>query len=144
MSTVPISARQDVVHWEAASAAVHAAARHAEQAGIRVNIAVCDAGGNLAAFLRMPGAFLHSIDIAIDKAYTAAGFGLSTGAWPQVLESHSQAVREGIPGRPRMVCFGGGLPIVHEGRLVGGIGVSGGSESEDEDCARAGLAAIGL
>ena len=139
-----LSHPQAVVHWEAAAAAVAAAARHAEAAGLAVNIAVADAGGNLAAFLRMPGAFLHSIDIAIDKAYTAAGFGLPTSAWTEALAGHSAAVRSGIPMRPRMVCFGGGLPITYEGRLIGGIGVSGGSELEDETCARAGLSAIGL
>ena len=139
-----IASAQDVVHWEAAAAAVAAAVRSAEAAGTKVNVAVVDAGGNLAAFLRMPGAFLHSIDIAIDKAYTAAGFGLPTGAWTEALMAHSPAVRTGIPLRPRMVCFGGGLPLRHEGRLIGGIGVSGGSEQEDEACARAGLAAIGL
>jgi uncharacterized protein GlcG (DUF336 family) len=139
-----IAAAQDVVHWEAAAAAVAAAARWAEEAGIKVNVAVVDAGGNLAGFLRMPGAFLHSIDIAIDKAYTAAGFGLPTGAWAEALKAHSPAVRAGIPLRPRMVCFGGGLPLLHEGRLIGGIGVSGGSEQQDEACARAGVTAIGL
>ena len=139
-----IAATQDVVDWGAASAAVAAAARWADQAGVRVNIAVVDAGGNLAAFLRMPGAFLHSIDIAIDKAYTAAGFGLPTGAWTEVLATHSRAVQAGIPMRPRMVCFGGGLPLKFGGRVIGGIGVSGGSEQEDEACARAGLEAIGL
>ena len=46
--------------------------------------------------------------------------------------------------RPRMVCFGGGLPIRHEGRVIGGIGVSGGSAEQDEACARAGLKALGL
>ncbi len=139
-----IAVAQDVVHWEAAAAAAAASARWADEAGIKVNIAVVDAGGNLAAFLRMPGAFLHSIDIAIDKAYTAAGFGLPTSAWIDVLATDSPAVRSGIPMRPRMVCFGGGLPLKHEGRVIGGIGVSGGSELEDETCARAGLSAIGL
>jgi uncharacterized protein GlcG (DUF336 family) len=139
-----IAVAQDVVHWEAAAAATAAAARWAEEAGIKVNIAVVDSGGNLAAFLRMPGAFLHSIEIAIDKAYTAAGFGLPTAAWTGALATHSPAVRDGIPLRPRMVCFGGGLPLRHEGRVIGGIGVSGGSELEDEACARAGLNAIGL
>jgi uncharacterized protein GlcG (DUF336 family) len=139
-----ISATQDVVHWESAAAAVAASVRWADEAGIKVNVAVVDSGGNLAAFLRMPGAFLHSIDIAIDKAYTAAGFGLRTGAWTDALATHSPAVRSGIPMRPRMVCFGGGLPMWHEGRLIGGIGVSGGSELEDETCAKAGLSAIGL
>jgi uncharacterized protein GlcG (DUF336 family) len=139
-----IVSTQDVVHWEAAAAAVAAAVRWAEEAGTKVNVAVVDAGGNLAAFLRMPGAFLHSIDIAIDKAYTAAGFGLPTGAWTEALMAHSPAVRSGIPLRPRMVCFGGGLPLRYEDRLIGGIGVSGGSEQEDEACARAGVTAIGL
>jgi uncharacterized protein GlcG (DUF336 family) len=137
-----IATPQPVVHWQAANAAVEAAARFAEEAGLRVNVAVVDAGGNLAAFLRMPGAFLHSIDIAIDKAYTAAGFGLPTSAWSDVLKSHSQAVQAGIPLRPRMVCFGGGLPIEHEGVRIGGIGVSGGTEGEDEACAQAGIDAI--
>ena len=139
-----IAASQDVVHWEAAAAAVTAAVRWAEEANLKVNVAVVDTGGNLAAFLRMPGGFLHSINIAIDKAYTAAGFGLPTSAWTDALKSHSQAVRDGLPLRPRMVCFGGGLPLRHEGRLIGGIGVSGGSEEQDEACARAGLIAIGL
>lgn len=138
------AAARPVVHWEAAHEAVRGAVEWAEEAGIAINVAVVDAGGNLAAFLRMPGAFLHSIDIAIDKAYTAAGFGLPTGEWPKALAAHSRAVRDGIPMRPRMVCFGGGLPLRHEGQLIGGIGVSGGSELEDEACARAGLMAIGL
>jgi uncharacterized protein GlcG (DUF336 family) len=139
-----IASEQNVVHWEAAAAAVAAAVRWAEEAGTKVNVAVVDSGGNLAAFLRMPGAFLHSIEIAIDKAYTAAGFGLPTGAWSEALMAHSPAVRAGIPMRPRMVCFGGGLPLRHEDRLIGGIGVSGGSEEQDEACARAGVLAIGL
>jgi uncharacterized protein GlcG (DUF336 family) len=139
-----LAVAQDVVHWEAAAAAAAASARWAAEAGIKVNIAVVDSGGNLSAFLRMPGAFLHSIDIAIDKAYTAAGFGLPTAAWTEALATHSPAVRSGIPMRPRMVCFGGGLPLRHDGRVIGGIGVSGGSELEDETCAKAGLRAIGL
>ena len=139
-----IVAKHDLVHREAAAAAVAASARWAEDAGIKVNIAVVDSGGNLGAFLRMPGAFLHSIEIAVVKAYTAAGFGPPTAAWTEALATHSPAVRSGVPLRPRMVCFGGGLPLRHEDRLIGGIGVSGGSEQEDETCARAGLAAIGL
>jgi uncharacterized protein GlcG (DUF336 family) len=125
-----IASEQNVVHWEAAATAVTAAVRWAEEAGTKVNVAVVDSGGNLAAFLRMPGAFLHSIEIAIDKAYTAAGFGLPTGAWSEALMAHSPAVRAGIPMRPRMVCFGGGLPLRHEDRLIGAIGVSGGYEEQ--------------
>lgn len=139
-----VAVAQSVVGWDAAATAVRAAVQHADQLGIRINVAVVDAGGNLAAFLRMPGAFLHSIDIAIDKAYTAASFGLPTSQWHAALQQHSDAVREGIVRRPRFVAFGGGLPIVEAGQRVGGIGVSGGSEEQDEACAQAGLAAIGL
>ena len=63
-----VAVAQEVIDWDAAAAATTAAVRWAHEAGIRINVAVVDAGGNLAAFLRMPGAFLHSIDIAVDKA----------------------------------------------------------------------------
>jgi uncharacterized protein GlcG (DUF336 family) len=138
------SVAQRLIDVLAASDAVRASVAHAAALGILINVAVVDAGGNLVAFLRMPGAFLHSIDIAIDKAYTAASFGLPTSQWHAALQQHSAAVREGIVRRPRFVGFGGGLPINEAGHRIGGIGVSGGSEDQDEACAQAGLAAIGL
>lgn len=133
-----------VIDWPAAQAAATAAARAAAALGVRVNVALVDAAGVLAGFLRMPGAPLHSVEIAIDKAYTAASFGLPTVRWAEVLQSHSAAVREGLVLRPRFVAFGGGLPVVEDGRCIGAIGVSGGSEQQDEQIARAGLAALGL
>ena len=139
-----VAVSQAVIGWDAAATAARAAVLHGISLGIHINVAVADSGGNLAAFLRMPGAFLHSIDIAIDKAYTAASFGLPTSQWPQALKQHSIAVQEGIVRRPRFVAFGGGLPIVENGQRLGGIGVSGGSEQQDEACAQAGLEAIGL
>jgi uncharacterized protein GlcG (DUF336 family) len=142
--TASHSVAQRVIDAVPASEAVCAAVAHAASLGIRINVAVVDAGGNLAAFLRMPSAFLHSIDIAIDKAYTAASFGLPTSQWHAALQQHSEAVREGIVRRPRFVSFGGGLPIIEAGQRIGGIGVSGGSEEQDEACAQAGLASIGL
>jgi uncharacterized protein GlcG (DUF336 family) len=139
-----VSVSQTVIGWDAAATAARAAAQHADSLGIAINIAVVDLGGNLAAFLRMPGAFLHSIDIAIDKAYTAASFGLPTSQWHGALQEHSDAVREGIVRRARFIAFGGGLPILEQGLRIGGIGVSGGSEEQDEAIAQAGLKAIGL
>jgi uncharacterized protein GlcG (DUF336 family) len=138
------SVAQRVIDAVPANEALRAAVGHAASLGIRINVAVVDSGGNLAAFLRMPGSYLHSIDIAIDKAYTAASFGLPTSQWYAVLQQHSDAVREGIVRRPRFVAFGGGLPILENGQRIGGIGVSGGSEEQDEACAQAGLSAIGL
>tara|TARA_A200000159_G_scaffold123924_1_gene118675 strand:+ start:4689 stop:5009 length:321 start_codon:yes stop_codon:yes gene_type:complete len=101
-----------------------------------------DHAGILVGFIRQPGAPLHSIDIAIDKAYTAASFGLATGKWPDALQAHSPAVQDGLLRRPRFVAFGGGLPIEIDGQRLGGIGVSGGSEAQDELIAGAGLAAL--
>ena len=139
-----VAVAQSVIGWDAAATAARAAVHHADSLGIHINVAVVDAGGNLSAFLRMPGAPLHSIDIAIDKAYTAASFGLPTSQWHAALQQHSEAVREGIVRRPRFVAFGGGLPILEQGLRIGGIGVSGGSEQQDEAIAEAGLKAIGL
>ncbi|MCK9515435.1 MAG: heme-binding protein [Ottowia sp.] len=137
------SVEQRTMTAEAANTAVLAAVAKATELGIRINVAVTDPGGVLTAFLRMPGAFLHSVDIAIDKAYTAAGFGFPTSRWPDLLAGND-ALRWGMPQRPRIVTFGGGLPVRDGDALIGGIGVSGGSAEEDETCARAGLAALGL
>ena len=129
------------INWEAAVIAARAAVLHAEANGWRINVAVVDRSGNLMSFLRMPGAFLHSIDSAIDKAYTAASFGFSTKDWMSHI-GHDDGMKFGFSARPRLVVFGGGLPIPAGGDWIGGIGVSGASEAEDEACARAGLAAI--
>ena len=138
-----VAVQQFVLTAEAAATALHAAVAHAESLGIRINVALADSSGVQAGFLRMPGAFLHSIEIAIDKAYTAAGFGFATAQWADVLKN-DEALRLGMPVRPRNVVFGGGLPIREGGVLIGGIGVSGGSAEQDEECARAALAALGL
>ena len=129
----------------AALAAVQAAVNHATEKGWKINVAVADRSGNLIAFLRMPGAFLHSIDIAIDKAYTAASFGFPTKDWMSMLGS-DEGMKLGFSAQPRLIVFGGGVPICLEGETewIGGIGVSGASEAQDEECARAGLAAIGI
>ncbi|MBV2163852.1 MAG: heme-binding protein [Comamonas sp.] len=137
------SVEQRAITAEAAHAAVLAAVVKAGELGIRINAAVTDASGVLVAFLRMPGAFLHSVDIAIDKAYTSAGFGFATAQWAGILQG-DEALRLGMPTRPRNVVFGGGLPLREGGVLIGGIGVSGGSAEQDELCARAALVALGL
>jgi uncharacterized protein GlcG (DUF336 family) len=137
------AATQYAVTAAAAVAATQAAVAHAAALGIRINVAVTDASGVLAAFLRMPGAFLHSVDIAIDKAYTAASFGFPTSQWMELL-AKDEALRLGLTQRPRLVVFGGGVPIREAGLLIGGIGVSGGSAEQDEACALAGLKALAL
>ena len=141
--SLALSVPSSVITASAASLACQAAVAHAEVLGIRINVAVTDASGTLAAFLRMPNAFLHSIDIAIDKAYTAASFGFPTSKWGGVI-GDDELLRLGLNQRQRLVLFGGGLPIVAGDQRIGGIGVSGGSAEQDEACAAAGLAALGL
>jgi uncharacterized protein GlcG (DUF336 family) len=133
---------QPGIGWEAASTAAQAAVRYAESKGWRINVAVVDRGGNLMSFLRMPGAFIHSIDIAVDKAYTSASFGFPTKAWMGAI-GHDEGMKFGFSNQPRLIVFGGGLPIKAGDDWIGGIGVSGASEAEDEECAREGLKAIG-
>lgn len=126
----------------AAMQAAQAAVAHSRQLGVMVNAAVVDHSGVLMAFLRCEGAPLHSVEMAMDKAYTAVSFGLATSAWDARLASRSEAVRAGLYSRPRFVGIGGGLPIVLDGQVIGAIGISGASEMQDIACAEAGLAAI--
>ncbi|WP_287365076.1 heme-binding protein [Thauera sp.] len=137
-----LAVTQNTISWEAAHAAVEAAVQEAQRLGVRINVAVADASGNLVAFLRMPGAFPQSIAIAIDKAYTAGGFGFPTGDWMKVV-GDNDGMKLGFSAQPRLIVFGGGLPIRSGGALLGGIGVSGASEEQDGICAQAGLRAIG-
>ncbi|WP_421842223.1 GlcG/HbpS family heme-binding protein [Marinobacter algicola] len=129
--------------WQAAQEAAAAALHQAQALGARMAVSVVDRAGTPMAFLRIDGAPLHSIGIAEDKAYTAASFGLSTAVWDNVLGDNAN-LKAGLSARPRLVMFGGGLPLILDGECIGGIGVSGGSEAEDEQCARTALIAIGL
>lgn len=129
--------------WAAAAFAVETAVSTAEKLGIKVHAAVVDSHGNTLAYLRMPGAFFHSESLAIDKAYTAASFGFPSGDWLTMV-GDNERLRAGLITRPRLVVLGGGLPILNENQCIGGIGVSGGSEEEDDLCAQAALAVLGL
>lgn len=119
-----------------------AAEEKAREIGQPMNIAVAEVGGNLKAFYRMEEAWLASISIAIDKAFTAASLGLST----QDLAGMAQ------PGQPlfginttnggRIVIFDGGIPLMRDGNVVGAVGVSGGTVDQDQEVAEAGVAAL--
>lgn len=92
----------------------------------------------------MPGAFLASIDLAIDKAYSAVSFGMSTRAFGDMLDRVSTRTAEGLRRRPNVTDVAGGFPIVLGGEMLGGIGVSGASEDEDEKIAEAAGQAFSL
>ncbi len=120
-----------------------AAERASADTDRRMVIAVVDREGTLKAFLRMDGAPLLSVEIAQNKAYTAAAFGLATHAWFDFIKS-DEPLRLGIVHTERLVTFGGGYPIVVDGEVIGGIGVSGGHYTDDMEVACAALESVGL
>ena len=134
--------QQAVITHKASLRALAAAVRHAEGLDIRVNVAVTDSAGHLAGFIRMPGAFLLSIDMACKKARSAASLGIEPALAEQVLSHEAPRVREGLLGPPDFTLIRGGLPIRIDGVLIAAIGVSGGSEEQDAACALAGLNAV--
>ncbi len=127
---------------ELARAMIDAAERKAAEMGHPFVIAVVDESGVLKAFSRMDGAALLSVQIAQDKAYTAAGFGLSTDGWHDFVKDDPPLAMGAAPGIDRLVVFGGGYPIKIGDAIVGAIGVSGGHYTQDMEVAQAGLSAV--
>jgi uncharacterized protein GlcG (DUF336 family) len=127
---------------ELARAMIDAAERKAAEMGHPFVVAVVDESGILKAFSRMDGAALLSVQIAQDKAYTAAGFGLSTDGWHDFVKNDPPLAMGAAPGIDRLVVFGGGYPIKIGDAIVGAIGVSGGHYTQDMEVAQAGLTAI--
>jgi uncharacterized protein GlcG (DUF336 family) len=125
-----------------AEKAIAAAAKKATELGLKMCIAVSDESGDLKAFRRMDGAPKLSIQIAEDKAFTSASYGLATHVWFEFIKDDPPLLH-GITHTPRLIVFGGGYPIVLEGEVVGAIGISGGHYKQDMECAKAALQAIG-
>ena len=117
---------------------LEAVTNKAEELRIKINVAVVDEGANLKGFIRMDEAALLSGEIAQNKAYTAAAFGKPTHEWYPMIKDEP-ALLTGIVHTNKLVVFGGGIPLMYEGVIVGGIGVSGGTSDEDVQCALAGL-----
>ena len=115
--------------------AITVATRRAEELYVHVSVALVDSGGNLKAFLRMDGAEIAGPTLAVDKAYTAVANRCAT----QDLAALAQ------PGQPlfglhtgaggRYTIYGGGVPVVLNGEVVGAVGVSGAAAAEDAECA---------
>ena len=139
---MPASFDRKSVTLEAAQQAIEAAAAKAREIGVPMAIAVVDPDGTLKAFSRMDGAALLAVRIAQQKAWTAISFGLPTqGLWEFIKDD--PPLLHSLPHQENMILFGGGSPISLDGQMIGGIGVSGGHYSQDQECADAGLAALG-
>ena len=125
-----------------ATKVVDAAVEKAGEIGQPMNIAVVDDGGHLVAFARMDGAIKASIDISINKAFTARAFDIATKDLAENAQPGEQFY--GIQGsnHGRVMVFAGGIPLRRDGLVVGAVGVSGGSGEQDQTVAEAAVAAF--
>ena len=130
------------VTLEDARRIIAAAQKKARDIGQPMNVAVCDAGGNLLAFERMEGAWLGSIDISINKAWTSRAFDIATGDLAKHSQSGGQFFGIHVSNGGRVMIFAGGVPLKRNGEVVGAIGVSGGVGKQDQAVAEAGAKAF--
>ena len=126
---------------EDAKKIIAAAREKAIEINTKMDIAVVDGGGNLVAFERMDGAWIGSIDIAINKAYTARAFDMSTQDLKKICQPDGICFGIHNTNDSRIIIFDGGIPLMKNGKIVGAIGVSGGyADTEDHPVAEAGVA----
>ena len=121
---------------------IAAATKKAEELGQPMNIAVVDAGGNLLAFERMENAWLGSIDIAQNKAWTSRAFDITTQDLGKNSQSGDQFFGIHASNGGKVMIFAGGIPLKQDGKVVGAIGISGGSGEQDHAVAQAGASAF--
>lgn len=122
--------------------AARLAIEEAERQGAKISIAIVTASGILAGFSRMPGSFLATVEYAQWKAWTSASFGMPSQEFAKLVKTLDPLTGDGLLAHPKATALPGGFPILQDGRLIGAIGVSGGSAEEDEAIAQAGLTAF--
>lgn len=115
----------------------------AKEIGSPSNIAVCDAGGNQVAHIRMDGAWLGSIDVSINKAFTSRAFDIPTKDLAAMSQPGKPFYGIQISNHERIMIFAGGIPLKHGGVVVGAVGVSGGTGEQDQTVAEAAAAGFG-
>jgi glc operon protein GlcG len=127
------------ISLDRAQAVIHAAVAEARNRNWKMNVAVSDSGGNLVAFQRMDGAMLAAIQIAEHKARAAATFRRPT----KVFEDGIQLMRLNyLLAFDGVIASRGGIPLIDQGAIIGAIGCSGGTDSQDEVVSKAGAAVI--
>ncbi len=141
MATSTQTTNAPTISLEAAQAIVSAALDGSKDAGFGLAIAVVDAGGALRAFGRSDTAPFLTVDVSINKAWTAASYGYSTDLWNDYIANPKIAP---LAQTPRMLAVGGGYPLMVDGQIVGGVGVSGGDYDQDREMASAALRATGF
>jgi glc operon protein GlcG len=127
------------ISLEQAQAVIHAAVAEANRRNWKMNVAVADSGGNLVAFQRMDGAMLGSIQIAEHKARAAVTFRRPTKVFEDGINLMHLNYLLAFDG---VIASRGGIPLIEEGDIIGAIGCSGGTDSQDEVVSKAGAAVI--
>jgi len=127
------------ISLEQAQAVIHAAVAEARKRNWKMNIAVADSGGNLVAFQRMDGAMLASIQIAQHKARAAVTFRRPTKVFEDGINLMHLNYLLAFDG---IIASRGGIPLIDQGDIIGAIGCSGGTDSQDEVVSKAGAAVI--
>ncbi|MFY2562960.1 GlcG/HbpS family heme-binding protein [Corallococcus terminator] len=131
-----------MVRLEDARRIIAAAEKKAQELGQPMNIAVADEGGNLVAHVRMDGAWLGSVDISIKKAFTSRAFDISTQDLAKNAQPGGQFYGIQVSNHGQVMIFAGGVPLKKSGKVVGAVGVSGGSGDQDHAVATAGASAF--
>jgi uncharacterized protein GlcG (DUF336 family) len=121
---------------------IAAGEKKAQEIGQPMNIAVVDAGGNLVAHVRMDNAWIGSVDISINKAWTARAFDITTQDLGKNSQSGDQFFGIHASNHGRVMIFAGGIPLKKGEKVVGGVGVSGGLGKQDQAVAEAAAAAL--
>lgn len=121
---------------------IAAAEKKSEEIGQPMNVAVVDEGGNLIAFERMANAWIGSIDIAQKKAWTSRAFDITTKDLAANSQSGDQFFGINTSNFGKVMIFAGGIPIKKDGKVIGAVGISGGSGEQDHAVAEAAVAAF--
>ena len=131
-----------MLRLEDARRMIAAAEKKADEIGQPMNIAVADAGGNLVAHVRMDNAWIGSVDISIKKAWTSRAFDITTKDLADNSQSGDQFFGIHASNDGKVMIFAGGIPLKKDGKVVGAIGVSGGSGEQDHTVAEAGASSF--
>jgi uncharacterized protein GlcG (DUF336 family) len=131
-----------MITLEDARRIISAAEKKAAEIGQPMNVAVVDSGGNLVAHVRMDNAWIGSIDISIKKAWTSRAFDITTKDLADNSQSGDQFFGIHASNNGKVMIFAGGIPLKKDGRVIGAIGVSGGSGEQDHSVAEAGAEAF--
>lgn len=121
---------------------IAAGEKKANAIGQPMNIAVADAGGNLVAHVRMDDAWIGSIDVSIKKAFTSRAFDIPTKDLAELSQPGGPFFGIHASNNGRVMIFAGGVPLERNGKVVGAVGVSGGTGEQDQAVAEAGAAAF--